>query len=50
LGIDFSHVDLFFPGNDVYFGAGKSAANDDLTAHELTHVVQQTGSRPAPKR
>jgi Domain of unknown function (DUF4157) len=39
----------FTHGNDVYFGAGKSAANDDLTAHELTHVVQQTGSRPAPE-
>ena len=29
--------------NDIYFGAGKSPANSDLTAHELTHVVQQTG-------
>jgi hypothetical protein len=29
---------------DVYFGAGKAPANDALTAHELTHVVQQTGS------
>lgn len=28
----------------VYFGAGKSPAKDALTAHELTHVVQQTGA------
>jgi Domain of unknown function (DUF4157) len=26
---------------DVYFGAGKSPGKDALTAHELTHVVQQ---------
>ncbi len=26
---------------DVYFGAGKAPAKDALTAHELTHVVQQ---------
>jgi outer membrane protein OmpA-like peptidoglycan-associated protein len=31
-------------GQDVYLGAGKSTANDDLTAHELTPVVQQTGT------
>jgi hypothetical protein len=31
-------------GNDVYFGAGKSPGNNELTAHELTHVVQQTGA------
>jgi outer membrane protein OmpA-like peptidoglycan-associated protein len=34
----------FTYGQDVYFGAGKSPAKDDLTAHELTHVVQQTGT------
>lgn len=28
---------------DVYFGAGKAPAKDTLTAHELTHVVQQRG-------
>ncbi|MDX2100767.1 MAG: DUF4157 domain-containing protein, partial [Leptolyngbyaceae cyanobacterium bins.59] len=27
---------------DVYFGAGKAPGKDALTAHELTHVVQQT--------
>jgi hypothetical protein len=29
---------------DVYFGDGKAPAKDALTAHELTHVVQQTGT------
>jgi hypothetical protein len=35
----------FTYGSDVYFGAGKSPGNNELTAHELTHVVQQGGSR-----
>lgn len=34
----------FTHGSDVYFGAGKSPGNNELTAHELTHVVQQTGN------
>ena len=34
----------FTHGQNVYFGAGKSPANDALTAHELTHVVQQNGA------
>ncbi|MDZ8188958.1 MAG: DUF4157 domain-containing protein [Nostoc sp. ChiSLP02] len=29
--------------HNIYFGAGKAPAKDTLTAHELTHVVQQTG-------
>lgn len=36
----------FTRGQDVYYGAGKSPRNDALTAHELTHVVQQTGRVP----
>ncbi|MCS6825256.1 MAG: DUF4157 domain-containing protein [Caldilinea sp.] len=28
-------------GEHIYFGAGRSPANNALTAHELTHVVQQ---------
>ncbi|HEY9649415.1 MAG TPA: DUF4157 domain-containing protein [Coleofasciculaceae cyanobacterium] len=32
----------FTYGSDIYFGAGKSSGNNELTAHELTHVVQQT--------
>jgi len=34
----------FTHGSDIYYGAGKSPANSDLTAHELTHVMQQTRS------
>jgi len=34
----------FTHGSDVYFGTGKPPGNNELTAHELTHVVQQTGS------
>jgi hypothetical protein len=34
----------FAHGSDVYFGPGKSPGNNELTAHELTHVVQQTGA------
>ncbi|HKZ69167.1 MAG TPA: DUF4157 domain-containing protein, partial [Anaerolineales bacterium] len=37
----------FTHGGDIYFGAGKydpgSSAGKQLLAHELTHVVQQTG-------
>lgn len=33
----------FTRGDDIYFGAGKSPSQDELTAHELTHVIQQTG-------
>jgi hypothetical protein len=35
----------FTHGSDVYYGAGKSPGKNDLTAHELTHVVQQTGAK-----
>jgi hypothetical protein len=34
----------FAHGSDIYYGAGKSPGNNELTAHELTHVVQQTGA------
>jgi outer membrane protein OmpA-like peptidoglycan-associated protein len=34
-------ADAFTYGPDVYFGTGKAPANDALTAHELSHVVQQ---------
>ena len=36
----------FAHGRDIYFGAGHSPTNLALTAHELTHVVQQTGGVP----
>jgi len=38
----------FTHGQDIYFGAGKSPEVSDLTAHELTHVVQQTGGKQVP--
>jgi peptidoglycan hydrolase-like protein with peptidoglycan-binding domain len=34
----------FTHGSDVYFGQGKEPGKNELTAHELTHVVQQTQS------
>jgi peptidoglycan hydrolase-like protein with peptidoglycan-binding domain len=41
----------FTQGADIYYGAGSSTSDLELTAHELTHVVQQTGSVPLqPKR
>ncbi len=39
----------FAHGNDIYYGAGKSPGNDELTAHELTHTIQQTGGKLQPK-
>jgi hypothetical protein len=36
----------FTHGSDIYFGEGRSPSNLELTAHELTHVVQQTGGVP----
>jgi hypothetical protein len=37
------NAQAFAHGSDIYFGAGKAPGKDALTAHELTHVVQQTG-------
>jgi hypothetical protein len=31
----------FAHGGDIYFGAGSSPGNNELTAHELTHTIQQ---------
>lgn len=36
----------FAHGSDIYYGAGKSPGKDELTAHEMTHVLQQTGGAP----
>lgn len=33
----------FTHGSDIYYSGGNAPGNDELTAHELTHVVQQTG-------
>jgi hypothetical protein len=37
------NAQAFTHRQNIYFGAGKSAGKDALTAHELTHVLQQTG-------
>ncbi|HEX7334518.1 MAG TPA: DUF4157 domain-containing protein [Pyrinomonadaceae bacterium] len=37
------NAQAFTHGNDVYYGAGQSPGINELTAHELTHVAQQTG-------
>ncbi|MBE9225436.1 DUF4157 domain-containing protein [Phormidium sp. LEGE 05292] len=34
----------FAHGSDIYYGAGKLPGKDELTAHELTHTVQQGGA------
>ena len=36
------NAQAFTHQQDVYFSAGKAPGKDALTAHELTHVVQQT--------
>ncbi len=33
----------FTQGHDIFFGAGQTPGDNALTAHELTHVVQQGG-------
>lgn len=37
----------FTHGHDIYYSGGNAPANDELTAHELTHVVQQEGGFPS---
>lgn len=37
----------FTLGHDIWLGAGESAADRRLMAHELTHVAQQAGGAPA---
>lgn len=49
------NAQAFTHRQDIYFGAGRSPGNDALTAHELTHVVQQTsptnsGQHPSIQR
>ncbi|MBN3959538.1 DUF4157 domain-containing protein [Nostoc sp. NMS8] len=38
------NAQAFTHQQNIFFSAGKSPGNDALTAHELTHVVQQTGA------
>jgi hypothetical protein len=45
------NAQAFTTRENIYYGAGKAAANDHLTAHELAHVVQQSGhARSIAKR
>jgi Domain of unknown function (DUF4157) len=37
------NAQAFTHQQDIYFSAGKTPSTNSLTAHELTHVVQQTG-------
>ena len=37
-------------GNNIVFGAKESASDLPVLAHELTHVVQQSGASPALQR
>ena len=37
------NAEAFTVGQDIYYGAGQSPTDLRLTAHELTHVVQQMG-------
>lgn len=40
----------FSSGNDIYFGSPSHAKDNQLIAHELTHIVQQKGRiMPAKK-
>ncbi|HLP90708.1 MAG TPA: DUF4157 domain-containing protein [Nostocaceae cyanobacterium] len=34
----------FTHGSDIFFRDGKTPGKNELTAHELTHVIQQTGA------
>ena len=44
------NAQAFTHGSDIYYGAGKSPGKNELTAHELTHTIQQTGAKQlAPK-
>jgi hypothetical protein len=38
------NAQAFAHGHNVYYGAGKGPGKDALTAHELTHTIQQMGS------
>jgi hypothetical protein len=42
------NAQAFTHQQDIYFGSGESPRNDALTAHELTHVVQQSQDKVQP--
>ncbi|MBP0018079.1 MAG: DUF4157 domain-containing protein [Cyanobacteria bacterium SBLK] len=39
----------FTHGNNIFYGSGKSPGKNELTAHELTHTIQQNGGAVQPK-
>ena len=41
-------AEAFTYGQDIYFGSGRAPSNDALTAHELSHVVQQRRAGAGP--
>jgi outer membrane protein OmpA-like peptidoglycan-associated protein len=36
-------ANAFTQGSDIFYGTGRGPGRDELTAHELAHVVQQSG-------
>jgi len=40
-------ANAFTHGSDIFYAAGRSPGRDELPAHELAHVVQQSGGSPA---
>jgi Domain of unknown function (DUF4157) len=40
------NAQAFTVQQDIFFGAGRGPSDLHLTAHELTHVLQQAGGRP----
>lgn len=40
-------ANAFTQGSDIFYGAGRGPGRDQLTAHELAHVVQQSGGSRA---
>ena len=44
------NAQAFTVGQDIYYGASKAPTDLSLTAHELTHVVQQTGGGTRPSK
>jgi len=44
------HARAFTYGRDIGLGKGESASDRPLMAHELTHVVRQTGTPPRVQR
>ena len=55
IGADAAHLNknvraqAFTYRNHIFYAAGKSPGKDELTAHELTHVIQQTGGKALNK-